>query len=121
MNIALWIVQGLMAAMFLMAGSMKATQPKEKLAPKLPWVNDYSALSVKLIGISQILGAIGLIVPWATGIIPILTPAAAIGLALIMLLAAIYHFGKGEYKEIGVNVFMLALLVFVAYGRLYMA
>lgn len=117
MNIALWIVQALLGAMFTMAGIMKATQPKEKLAEKMPWVNDYSATQVKLIGLSQILGGIGIILPWWTGIAPFLSVIAALGLALVMVFAAIYHLGKGEYKEIGVNVFLLALAVFVAIGR----
>ena len=117
MNTALWIIQGILAAMFVMAGLMKSTQPKEKLAPKLPWVNDYSAGMVKFIGISELLGAIGLIVPLATGILPILTPIAAAAMALIMVLAALYHFRKGEYAGIGINFVMGALFLTVAYFR----
>lgn len=116
MNIALWIVQGFLG-MFIIAGIMKATQPKEKLALRMPWVNDFSASQVKLIGVSQILGGIGVIVPWATGIAPFLTVLAALGLALVMVFAAIYHLRKGEYKEIGVNAFFFALAIFVAVGR----
>lgn len=117
MNKVLWIVQGLLAVMFLMAGLMKSTQPKEKLAVKMPWVNDYSASSVKLIGLSQMLAAIGLVVPMLTGIAPVLTPLAASGLGLIMLFAAAYHFRKKEFKEIGINAVLFALAVFVALGR----
>jgi uncharacterized membrane protein len=117
MNIFLWVLQGILAGMFIMAGIMKSTQPKEKLAPKMPWVNDYSSLSVKLIGLSELLGGIGLIVPWATHIYPILTPIAAAALALVIALAAIYHISKGEYKEVGFNVVLLALLITVAYFR----
>jgi len=117
MNIAIWVIQGILAAMFGMAGVTKSTQPKEKLAEKMPWVNDYSAGTVKLIGISELLGAIGLIVPWATGIVPILTPIAAVALAFVMVLAAIYHFGKKEYKGIGINFFLFVLLAVVAYFR----
>jgi len=116
MNIALWIAQGILA-MFVMAGLMKATQPKEKLAVKMPWVNDFSLWQVKLIGLSQLLGGIGVMVPWLTGIAPILTPIAASGLALIMLFAAIYHITKKEYSAIGVNFMFGALAVFVAWGR----
>lgn len=117
MNVFLWILQIFLAAAFLMAGTLKATQPKEKLAPKMPWVNDFSAGVVKLVGVSQIAGALGLILPALTGITVILTPLAASGLALIMVLAAIYHVRKGEYSKIGVNALFLVLAVIVAWGR----
>lgn len=117
MNIAIWILQGLLAAMFTMAGLMKATTPKEKLAEKMPWANDFSAGMVKFIGVSQLLGALGLVIPMATGILPILTPIAACGLALTMFFAAVYHFRKGEYKEIGVNTVLATLMIIVAIYR----
>jgi uncharacterized membrane protein YphA (DoxX/SURF4 family) len=117
MNTALWIAQGLFGAMFIMAGIFKSTQAKEKLAKNMPWVNDYSGPQVKLIGLSELLGGIGLIVPWYTGIVPILTPIAAVGLGAIMVLAAFYHFGKKEYSGIGVNAVLLAGVAFIAYGR----
>jgi hypothetical protein len=74
MNVFLWIVQAVLAAMFVLAGIMKSTQPKEKLAPKLPWVQDFSAGTVRFIGVAELLGGLGLILPAATGIAPILTP-----------------------------------------------
>lgn len=117
MNIALWIVQGLLALFFLMAGVMKATQPKEKLAGNMAWVEDFSAGQVKTIGILEILGAIGLILPPVIGILPWLVPVAAIGLALTMIGAIIVHLRRGEYMMIVVNIILLAMAVFVAYGR----
>jgi len=117
MNTALWIAQGIFGAMFIMAGIMKSTQPKEKLAKNMPWVNDYSPTQVKLIGLSELLGGIGLIVPWYFGILPILTPIAAAALALVMVFAAIYHFNHKEYPGIGVNFFLFAGVLFIAYGR----
>ena len=116
MNTALWIAQGFLG-LFIIAGLMKTFRSKEALAPQMPWVNDFSATQVKLIGISQILGGIGVIVPWLTGIAPFLTPLAALGLAIVMISAALYHLRKGEYKEIGVNVFFLIPMLFVAIGR----
>ena len=89
MNTILWIFQGLLAAMFTMAGITKSTQPKEKLEKQFPWVKDFSLNTVRFIGLSELLGAIGLIVPWLTGILPVLTPVAALGLCLIMVLAAL--------------------------------
>lgn len=117
MNIAIWILQGLLGGMFIMAGTMKATTEKSKLAEKMPWANDYSAGMVKFIGISQLLGGIGLIVPWATGILPILTPIAGVGLALVMLLAAIYHFRKKEFSDISKNAVIGGLVLVVAVAR----
>ncbi len=117
MNIALWIVQGLLAAAFLMAGFMKASQPKDKLAEKMAWVNDFTASQVRNIGIVEVLGAIGLILPAVTGILPILTPLAAVGLGITMIGAAKTHLRRGENQMIMPNIVLLLLSVFVAYGR----
>lgn len=117
MNILIWICQAIAGAMFILAGVMKSTQPKEKLAPKMSWVNDYSAGSVKLVGLSELLGGIGLIVPWATGILPILTPVAAAALGLVMILAAVYHYRHNEMKGIFVNLVLFLMLALVVYGR----
>jgi uncharacterized membrane protein len=117
MNVFLWILQGLLAAAFLAAGVMKATQPKEKLAPNLPWVNDFPVAAVKLIGVSQIAAALGLVLPALTGIAVVLTPLAAVGLGLIMVLAAVYHIRKGEYSSIVVNAVILLIAAVIAWGR----
>ena len=117
MNIVLWIVAILLAFAFGAAGLTKISQPKEKLSPKMHWVDDYSANGVKLVGLAELLGAIGLILPQATGIAKILTPLAAVGLAVIMVLAAIYHARKGEKREVVINAILFALTVFVAIGR----
>ena len=117
MNIIIWIISGILAALFGMIGIMKTTQPKEKLATKLPIVNEYSMGIVRFIGISELLGAIGLIVPYLTGIAPFLTPIAASCLIFIMILATLYHLHKHEYKGIVFNVVLLILLVMVAYYR----
>lgn len=117
MNTVIWIIQGILAVMFAMAGLMKTTQPKEKLIPKLPWVKDFSIGTVRFIGASELLGAIGIIIPYLTGIVPILTPLAAIGLVFIMVFASVYHGGKKEYKEIAFNVSLLILSAIVAYSR----
>lgn len=119
MNTTIWIIQGITGAMFVLAGLMKSTQPKEKLAKGMPWVNDFSAGTVKLIGLSQLLGGLGLIIPWATGILPVLTPIAGAMLGLVMIFAAAYHIKKKEFKAIGMNFFLFALAVFVSYGRFH--
>ena len=117
MNIALWIVQGSLALIFLMAGGMKIMRSKEKLATNMAWVEDFSTAQVRGIGILEILGALGLILPMVTGILPILTPLAAIGLVLDMIGAAITHVRRGENNMVPVNVVLLLLAAFVAYGR----
>lgn len=117
MNTALWIVQGILALMFLMAGAMKMMQPKEKMAEKMAWVEDFSQNTIRGIGLLEVLGAIGLILPPVTGILPWLTPVAAVGLVLTMIGAAMTHQKRGETRMIGNNVMLLVLAAFVAYGR----
>jgi len=117
MNIALWIVQALLALAFGMAGAMKSTQPKEKLAAQMGWVNDFSASNVKLIGVLELLAAIGLIAPLLTGILPWLTPLAALGLVLTMVGAMVTHARRKENSALGINLVLLLLAAFVAYGR----
>lgn len=110
-------MQGLLAAMFGMAGLMKLMTPREKLLPKMPYMSDLTEGRVKLIGAAELLGAIGLIVPWLTGNAAILTPLAAIGLALIMVLAARTHIRRKE-KGAAMNAVLGLLALFVAVGRL---
>ncbi|WP_394552524.1 DoxX family protein [Agromyces sp. MMS24-JH15] len=97
MLVALWIVNGLAALAFLAAGLMKATRPKEALAANgMAWTEDFSAGSIKAIGALEVLGALGLILPLALGLAPILTPLAATGLAIIMLGAIVVHVRRKE-------------------------
>ena len=121
MNVALWIVQVIVGLMFLMAGGTKVMQPKAKLTANMGWVEDFSQPTVRVIGVLEILGAIGLILPAVTGILPWLTPLAAAGLAMTMIGAALTHARRGEYPMIGVNLVLLALTLFVAYGRWVLA
>ena len=117
MNVFLWVLQIVLAAMFAMAGVMKLTQPKEKLVANLPWVEDFSAGTVRFVAAVELLAAIGLVLPAATGIAPILTPLAASGLAVLMLLAANTHRRRGEPTAIAFNAALLVVAVVVAWGR----
>ncbi len=117
MNIVLWIVQGLLAVMFLMAGAMKVMRSKEQMVERMAWVEDFSQNTIRLIGVLEILGALGLILPGLTGILPVLTPLAAVGLVLTMVGAAMTHAKRGENSMIGMNVMLLVLSAFVVYGR----
>ena len=115
-NVVLWIVQGLLALAFLLAGSMKAFRPIETLKKTMTWVATTPASFVRFIGIAELLAAIGLILPRATGILPWLTVAAAVGLVIVMLGAAILHASRREYSHIGANAVLLLLAVFIAIG-----
>ncbi len=117
MTIALWIVSGVLTAMYLAAGIMKVSRPKDALKKNLPWVESYSTGTVKFIGIVEILGAIGLILPWLTGIAAILTPLAASGLAIIQILAIIVHVRRREMNSLTVNIVLLLAALFVAIFR----
>ena len=118
MNVAIWIVQILLALAFGAAGFMKITQPHEKLMTNLKWVEDFAPNTVKIIGAVEVLAAVGLILPWLTGILPILTPLAAVGLVLDMVGAIITHTRRGEVVPYTIiNLVLLLLAAFVAYGR----
>ncbi|MFC6086195.1 DoxX family protein [Sphaerisporangium aureirubrum] len=118
MNIALWVVAGLLALLFIAAGVMKMIQPKEKLAASgLGWVEDFSPGAVKAIGAVDALGGLGLVLPAITGIAPVLVPLAAVGLALTMVGAVFVHARRKEYPVVAFNIVLLVLCVFVAWGR----
>ncbi|MGN9846313.1 DoxX family protein [Nonomuraea sp. H19] len=117
MNVLLWILQAVLATMFAALGVMKSTQPKEKLEPKLPWTADFSAGTVRFIGLAELAGALGLILPAATGIAAILTPLAATGLALVMVPAALTHVRRKESAAIAVNAVLFIAAAVIAWGR----
>jgi uncharacterized membrane protein YphA (DoxX/SURF4 family) len=118
MNITLWIIAELLAVVFLASGAMKLTQPKEKLAAfGFGWVEDFSAGTVKAIGTLEVLAAVGLILPAALEIAPVLVPLAAVGLLLLMLGAIITHLRRHEAQAIVVTLPLLALAAVVAWGR----
>ncbi|GAB2979513.1 DoxX family protein [Saccharothrix stipae] len=118
MNVFLWILQAVLATAFGLAGLAKALQPKEKLRTTMPWVDDFTPTRVRLIGVVEVLGALGLVLPAVTGVAPVLTPPAAIGLAVTMLGAVVVHARRRESPAIAVNVVLLVLAAVVAWGRL---
>lgn len=121
MNIALWIVAGLLAVSFLAAGVMKLTQPKDKLAGAgMGWTEDFSGSTIKLIGTLEVLAAIGLVLPPLVNIAPVLAPLAATGLVLVMVGAAVTHGRRKEPQMIAVNLVLLVLAAFVAIGRFWL-
>jgi uncharacterized membrane protein YphA (DoxX/SURF4 family) len=119
MNLALWVAAIVLAAAFAGSGLMKQFVPKDKLVTSgQGWAQDFSPTSIRLIGLVEVLGAAGLILPAVTHIAPILVPLAAIGLALVMAGAAIVHARRNEPTNVIVNIVLLALAAFVAWGRL---
>ena len=119
MDLALWIIAGLLAAVFLLAGASKLLIPYEKLAkaPGAGWVNDFSPGFVKCLGAVEILGGMCLILPATLGIAPILVPLAAVGLAAIMLGAVIVTSRRHEPLHALLNLTYLALALFLAWSR----
>jgi hypothetical protein len=118
MNIALWSIAGLLALIFLAGGVVKLIQPREKLAAYgLGFVEDVSTGTVKAIGTLEVLAAVGLILPAVLDVAPVLVPLAAVGVVLLMVGAIITHLRRHEAQAIVVNLVLLALAVFVAWGR----
>jgi uncharacterized membrane protein YphA (DoxX/SURF4 family) len=117
MNIALWIVQGLLALFYLIAGARKVFQT-QKFQQEMKWSASKKKSYLVFIGIAEMAGAVGLVLPMLTGILPWLTVAAAAGLALVQLLAIItVHIPEKEYNVLPMNLLLLALALFVAIVR----
>ena len=115
METALWIAQVLLAAIFLLTGTTKLTQPRLKMAAgPMRWAADVTDRQFRTIGLLEVLGAIGLILPAALGIAPLLTPLAAIGLVLVMIGAIHTHVRYDESERLAVPIVVLALALFVA-------
>lgn len=119
MNVALWIAQGLLALAFLAVGAGKLAQPKKKLAdrPQMDWVNDFPAGALKLLGVAEVAGALAVVLPRLTGVATVITPVAAVGLAVLCFTSVPSMAKRGQYAAIIPNVALFALAVFVAWGR----
>jgi hypothetical protein len=117
MNVALWVAQVLLLGMFGMAGVMK-TFMTAKAKEMLPWAKERSDGFVRFVGTSELLGALGMFLPLLTGILPWLTALAAVGFAIIQVLAIFtVHVPRKEYNVLPLNAVLLALALFVAWGR----
>lgn len=121
MNSLLWAGQLFLAIVFLYSGVMKSTRQREKLvAIGQTGVEHLTHILIRFIGITEILGSISLILPWYLDILPLLTPLAATGFSIIMVLAGYIHYSRGEYKTILLNTALLCIAIFVAYNRFKM-
>lgn len=116
-NLTLWVLQLLLAFFFVMAGYSHALAPFDQVASQATWMNDVHRWFSRFIGFAEIAGGLGLILPSALRLAPWLTPAAALGLATIMLLAIPLHVFKGEAGVIWIHALIAALAMFVAWGR----
>lgn len=116
MVIATWIICAVLAADFGAAGAMKLATPYAKLRqdPRMGWAEDFSARQVRAVAAAEVLGAIGLILPWALGIARVLTPLAATGLAAVMVGALSVHARRRETEPIAMNVVLLVFAMLVA-------
>jgi uncharacterized membrane protein YphA (DoxX/SURF4 family) len=118
MNLALWIVAIVLAVAFAGSGLMKLVVPKDKLVTNgQGWAQDVTPANIRLIGVAEVLGAAGLILPAVTHIAPVVVSLAAVGLVFVMVGAAVVHARRNEPVNIAVNVVLLALALFVAWGR----
>ncbi|MFG2454035.1 DoxX family protein [Streptomyces sp. M41(2017)] len=107
MDVAYWIVAGLLALFYVYAGGMKVLRSQEQLRPMMGWVDRVPMALVRVIGTLEILGAAGLILPPLTGIAPVLAVAAAVGLVLLQAGGIAVHVSRGEARLIGLNIALL--------------
>lgn len=115
--LGLWAAQILLAAFYAMVGFMKLTQPIATLAGMMGWPGVLPVWFVRAIGTAELAGAIGLILPAATGIKPRLTELAAVCLVALQLCAMAFHISRGEVKMLPINLVLLSLAAFIAWGR----
>lgn len=118
MNALLWAAQGLLALVFGLSASVKGTQTRARaIEMGMTGVAAVSTRAMRVAAFAEALGILGLVLPYATGVAPILTPLAALGLGLIMVLAARIHLRLDEPRTAVGNVVILAVCLFVAVGR----
>jgi uncharacterized membrane protein len=119
MDTFLWVVEIVLAVVFTITGLVKVTQPRARMAAgPMPWAADVSDAQFRAIGVLELLGAAGLVLPRALGVATFLVPLAALGLALTMVGAFATHLRLGEVGRAAVPAVMFALAVFVAIGAM---
>jgi uncharacterized membrane protein YphA (DoxX/SURF4 family) len=118
-NVLAWILTALLTAIFLVIAGSKLLQSRRKLltTPNFEYVEDFTAAQIKGIGVLELLGALGLVLPALPGIPGVLAPLAALGLALTMVGAAAVHLGRGERNRVPANLVLIAVLVLLAVLR----
>lgn len=120
MNTALWIIAAVAAVAYFIGGATQVLMPKDKyrsLAASQHWADDFSSGQIKAIGTVKMIGAIGLVLPAAVRVAPVLVPLAAVGLMLFMAGAATTRFRRSEWGYLVGDVAFLAVFAFLAWGR----
>ena len=117
LNIGLWIAQVLIAAAFCMIGFIKLTTPIADLSKMMAWTGEYPEAFVRTIGIIDLAGGLGMLLPSLTRILPRLTVIAAMAATLLQILAIGFHFSRGEGALTPLNFVLLALIIFILWGR----
>ena len=117
MNTALWVMQGLLSLFFIMPGIGKVSNSKQKHIDDNHIKTGASVIPVRILGILELLGCAGIIVPWLTGILPILTPITAVCFCMIMIAGMVVHIQKKEYKMLPMLLAVFMLAAVVAYYR----
>lgn len=114
-----WVLAGLLAGMMVIAGATKLATPHPRLLedPRMEWAGDFTAGQVKVIATAELLGAVGLVVPWLLDVAPVLTPIAALCLAAILVGAAVVHSRREEWTALAMPTALAALAVVVAVLR----
>ncbi len=118
MNTVIWAIQIGLAVVFLYFGSLKMFLPIEKIEKRVTWAHDYTVSKLKFFGFLEVIGAIGLVVPWRLDILPILTPMAATGLAMVMAGAGVVHLRRDEINMFFLNILIIFLLAGVGFHSL---
>jgi uncharacterized membrane protein YphA (DoxX/SURF4 family) len=117
MNVVLWVLQALLAIAFVWSGVPKVTKERGQMLEKAPYVEDLSDAQVTAIGILEVAAGLGMILPAATGIVPVLTPIAALGLVVVMVGAALLHVRRREPQGVALTIVLGAMAAIVAWGR----
>lgn len=119
MNAVLWVGQGLLAVVFAVSGTLKSTQSKQRMIETgQTGVRDVPLRVVRLIAACELMAVVGLIAPQASGVAPLLTPLAALGLAVVMVGAGVVHARLREPRTVAANAAILVVCLLVAAGRL---
>ncbi len=121
LRVSLWTAQAFLFLLFGAVGFLKVTQPIRALSRTMAWVADAPVGMVRFVGVSELVGALGVLLPALTGIAPWLTPLAAAGLMTVMFLAVIVHLTRGELSGVALPIALGVLSAFVMWGRFYAA
>lgn len=117
LRLGLWAAQIALAFVFVSAGFVKLTTPIPQLAAMMPWTGQYSETFVRAIALVDLAGGLGILLPALTRILPRLTVLAALGCAVLQVIALVFHLSRGEAAVTPLNVVLLALSLFVLWGR----